>query len=170
DIEVPHLEGTAVMWGHCHHRATGGVEPEQRVLERMGLDVDPVKGGCCGLAGSWGFEKGKYRISMDCGEQGLLPAVRKASSDAVIVANGFSCKTQVAEAGTGRRALHLAEVMQLARGKGRLDGGVRPEDEAGDRRPVPGPGRRAARTLLPVAGAAAAPAVATLAALRRRRR
>jgi FAD/FMN-containing dehydrogenase/Fe-S oxidoreductase len=170
DIEVPHLEGTAVMWGHCHHRATGGVDPEQRVLERMGLDVDPVKGGCCGLAGSWGFEKGKYQLSMDCGEQGLLPAVRKASSDAVIVANGFSCKTQVTQAGTGRRALHLAEVMQLARGQSRLEAGRRPEDDAGDLRPVPGTGRRAARTLLPLAGAAAAPSVAVLATFRRRRR
>ncbi len=70
----------------------------------MGLTVDDVKGGCCGLAGSWGFEKGKYDISLECGEQALLPAVRAAADDTVVVANGFSCKTQIADAGTGRRA------------------------------------------------------------------
>ena len=111
DIQPPPLSGRALLWGHCHHRATGGVDPEQQVLERMGLTVDDVKGGCCGLAGSWGFEKGKYDISLDCGEQALLPAVRAAADDTVVVANGFSCKTQIADAGTGRRALHLGEVM-----------------------------------------------------------
>jgi Fe-S oxidoreductase len=81
----------------------------------MGLDVRPLSGGCCGLAGSWGFEQGKYDISMDCGEQALLPAVRATSQDTLVVADGFSCKTQIADAGTGNRALHLAEVMHLAR-------------------------------------------------------
>ena len=115
DITPPRLSGRALLWGHCHHRATGGVDPERQVLERMGLTVDPVKGGCCGLAGSWGFEKGKYDISLECGEQALLPAVRAADDDTVVVANGFSCKTQIADAGTGRRALHLGEVMAMAR-------------------------------------------------------
>ncbi len=67
----------ALLWGHCHHRATGGVGPEKRVLQQMGLTVRNVEGGCCGLAGSWGFEAGKYDISMECGEQALLPAVRR---------------------------------------------------------------------------------------------
>ena len=114
-IDPPRLDGEALLWGHCHHRATGGIDPEQQVLEDMGLDVQPVSGGCCGLAGSWGFENGKYDISMDCGEQALLPAVRAADAGTVVVANGFSCKTQIEDAGTGRRALHLAEVMRLAR-------------------------------------------------------
>ena len=115
DISPPALGGQALLWGHCHHRATGGIDPEQQVLTQMGLDVQPLSGGCCGLAGSWGFEQGKYGISMDCGEQALLPAVRAADSGTLVVANGFSCKTQIEDAGTGRRALHLAEVMQLAR-------------------------------------------------------
>jgi Fe-S oxidoreductase len=78
----------------------------------MGLAVDNLQGGCCGLAGSWGFEAGKYGISMDCGEHALLPAVRRAGPDTLVVADGFSCQTQIADAGTGRHALHLAEVMK----------------------------------------------------------
>jgi FAD/FMN-containing dehydrogenase/Fe-S oxidoreductase len=155
DVEVPRLDGTALMWGHCHHRATGGMDPEQRLLERMGLRVEPVSGGCCGLAGSWGFEKGKYDISMDCGEQALLPAVRSADDGTVIVADGFSCSTQIADAGTGRQALHVAQVVQLAREKGHaaLAGG-RPEDAVAGSRPPAPPLRRIARTAAPLAAAA----------------
>jgi Fe-S oxidoreductase len=114
-IQPPRLEGRALLWGHCHHRATGGMEPEQELLRQMGLAVDNVQGGCCGLAGSWGFEKGKYDISMDCGEQALLPAVRQAEPDTLVVTDGFSCKTQIADSGTGRHALHTAQVMKMAR-------------------------------------------------------
>jgi FAD/FMN-containing dehydrogenase/Fe-S oxidoreductase len=116
NVEVPKLEGKAVVWGHCHHKATGGLEPEMKLVkERMGLDAKEAKGGCCGLAGSWGFEEGKYDISMQCGEVGWLPAVREAEPSTFIVANGFSCKTQLEESGIGRVALHLAEVMRIAR-------------------------------------------------------
>jgi FAD/FMN-containing dehydrogenase/Fe-S oxidoreductase len=118
DIELPRLAREALLWGHCHHKATGGVGPEQELLKRMGVDVDEATGGCCGLAGSWGFESGKHDISMACGEEGLLPAVRAAADDTVIVANGFSCKTQVQQAGVGRRVLHAAQVMKLAREHG----------------------------------------------------
>ena len=148
-IDPPRMDGEALLWGHCHHRATGGIDPEQQVLADMGLDVQPVSGGCCGLAGSWGFEKGKYDISLDCGEQALLPAVRAAEQDTVVVANGFSCKTQIEDSGTGRRALHLAEVMQLAREgarnpAGRTDDGL-PEERSPAVRPSPPLWRRAAR-------------------------
>jgi FAD/FMN-containing dehydrogenase/Fe-S oxidoreductase len=114
-ISPPPLDGRALLWGHCHQRATGGISPDRQLLEQMGLAVSDLQGGCCGLAGSWGFETGKYGISMDCGEQALLPAVRRASPDTIVVADGFSCKTQIADAGTGRHALHLAEVMKTAR-------------------------------------------------------
>ncbi len=117
-IEVPHLDREALLWGHCHHKATGGIGPEQRLLEKMGLYVNEVKGGCCGLAGSWGFEDGKYDISMDCGEVALLPAVREAEADKIIIANGFSCKTQIEEANLGRKAVHTAQVMKMARDYG----------------------------------------------------
>ena len=114
-VEVPRLEGKAVVWGHCHHKATGGMKPEMKLLkERMGLDAEEAKGGCCGLAGSFGFETGKYGISMQCGEIGFLPAVRKAAPSTVVIANGFSCKTQLDESKVSRHALHSGEVMRLA--------------------------------------------------------
>ncbi len=115
EVEVPRAARQALLWGHCHQKATGGMDPEVQLLARMGLDVEQASGGCCGLAGSWGFEAGRYDISMECGEQGLLPAVRAANEDAVVVANGFSCKTQLQQSGESRRALHVAQVMKLAR-------------------------------------------------------
>jgi hypothetical protein len=124
----------------------------------MGAEVQAVTGGCCGLAGSWGFESGKYDISVECGEQALLPAVREAPRQTAVVANGFSCKTQIEQAGTGRRALHLAEVMKLARDGGEQDALRPPEERLDARRPVPGVPVRLARTAGPivalVAGAA----------------
>ncbi len=167
DVEVPKLDGHAVLWGHCHGRATGAVSPEEKVLERMGMEVRSVSGGCCGLAGSWGFEKGKYDLSMDCGEQAVLPAVREAPASTVVVADGFSCKTQIAEAGTGRRALHLAEVMALARDGG-IGGATPVETALGDRRPRPGTGVRLLRTAGPLVGLGAAAVTAGAVARRAR--
>jgi Fe-S oxidoreductase len=69
--------------------------------------------GCCGMAGSFGFEEEHYEVSMKCGERVLLPAVRRADEDTLIIANGFSCREQIAQA-TGRQALHLAEVIRIA--------------------------------------------------------
>lgn len=150
DVPPPRVTGRALLWGHCHHRATGGLDPEQHLLERAYLEVEKLTGGCCGLAGSWGFESGKYDISLGCGEQALLPAVRNADEDTLIVANGFSCKTQIADAGTGRTALHTGQVLA-----GR-----------GGPKPAPPLRRRIARTVLPVTAAALAGA-AGLRALRR---
>ncbi|SFE83546.1 FAD-binding and (Fe-S)-binding domain-containing protein [Blastococcus tunisiensis] len=168
DVDLPRLEGTALMWGHCHHRATGGMDPEQRVLERMGLTVEPVSGGCCGLAGSWGFEKGKYDISLDCGEQALLPAVRAADGRTAVVADGFSCTTQISDAGTGRAALHVAQLIRLAQVHGRTAlADARPEDRVVDQRPRPGGAVRSVRTGLPLMGLAGL-AGAVAAGVRRR--
>jgi FAD/FMN-containing dehydrogenase/Fe-S oxidoreductase len=118
DIPVPRLERKALVWGHCHHKATGGMDPEHKLLQRMGLEIEPVSGGCCGLAGSWGFEEGHHEISMQCGEQALLPAVREAERDTLVIANGFSCKTQIEQAKTGRQALHVAQAIKMAREHG----------------------------------------------------
>jgi Fe-S oxidoreductase len=84
----------------------------------MGLEIEPISGGCCGLAGSWGFEQGHHEISLQCGEQALLPAVRAADRETLVIADGFSCKTQIQQAGTGRRALHAAQVIKMAREHG----------------------------------------------------
>jgi FAD/FMN-containing dehydrogenase/Fe-S oxidoreductase len=117
DVELPRMEGEALLWGHCHEKATGGMGNERGVLEAMGLDVEVVTGGCCGLAGSWGFEAGHHDLSLTIGEAGLLPAVRRASPRTHVVADGFSCQTQ-AEHGANRRPLHLAELIdrQLSSG------------------------------------------------------
>jgi Fe-S oxidoreductase len=146
DIEPPPLHRDALVWGHCHHRATGGMNPEHQLLARMGVRVQPLQGGCCGLAGSWGFEEGKYDISLACGEQALLPVVRSADPDTLIVADGFSCQTQIEQAGTGRGALHVAQVMKMAReyGPDGYRGGL-PERPYHHIRPKPGNGRRARR-------------------------
>jgi FAD/FMN-containing dehydrogenase/Fe-S oxidoreductase len=146
EIQVPRLERRALVWGHCHQKATGGMDGEHELLHRMGVDVQAVSGGCCGLAGSWGFEHGKHDISIACGEQSLLPAVRDADQDVIVVADGFSCKTQIEQTGTGRRALHVAQLMKMAREHGA--GGYRegrPEDPYYEVRPTPPAARRAAR-------------------------
>ena len=158
-IEPPRLEREAMLWGHCHHKATGGMNPEQELLEQMGVEAELCTGGCCGLAGSWGFEDGHYEISMQAGEQALLPRVREADPATLIVANGFSCKTQIEQGDTGRRALHLAQVMRLAREHGSSGPpGTYPEREFADARPAPSARRRVARF---AAGAAAAAGLAT---------
>ncbi len=152
---LPALEGKALLWGHCHHKATGGIASEQALLRRLGLEVEEVTGGCCGLAGSWGFEAGHYEISMQAGEHALLPAVRQAERGTLVVADGFSCKTQIEQGGTGRRALHVAQVLKL------VHDGVG-EDEV-FRKPQPSLGRRARRAATLAAlgvGAAAALAAA----------
>jgi Fe-S oxidoreductase len=163
DIEPPTLEGKALMWGHCHHNATGGMSAEQSLLEKMGLEVDQPEGGCCGLAGSWGFESGKYDISMDCGEQALLPAVRDAKKTTYVVADGFSCKTQIKDAGTGRRALHVAQLMKIAREDADKGTARRIEKKASAALPKPPLHKRAAR--LAVVSAAGAATVGLAAAV-----
>ena len=150
ELEPPRLERRALLWGHCHQKATGGVDAERELLEQMGVETKEVKAGCCGLAGSWGFEAGHYDVSLAAGEQGLLPRVREASRLDLVVANGFSCKTQIEQGGTGRRALHIAQLMQMAREHG--PGGVRgdrPERAYDEVRPQPSRLRRARRLAVP---------------------
>ena len=83
----------------------------------MGLDYKTLDSGCCGMAGGFGFEREHYAISVKVGERVLLPAVRDAEPDTLLVADGFSCREQIAQL-TGRRAIHLAEVIKLALEKG----------------------------------------------------
>jgi FAD/FMN-containing dehydrogenase/Fe-S oxidoreductase len=143
-IESPRLERKAFVWGHCHHKATGGIDPEVELLQKMGVEVETLKAGCCGLAGSWGFEAGHHEISMQCGEHGLLPKVRELDEKTIVVADGFSCKTQIEEGNTGRRALHVAQVLQLAHEHGAAGPpGPRPERLYYEARPKPSVGRRA---------------------------
>ena len=107
------LAGKAVVHGHCHHKALWSMSPEQRLLQAAGLETEVLDSGCCGLAGSFGYEAGHHEISMAIGNQVLLPRIRKAERETFIVSDGFSCRQQIAH-GTPRRALHTAEVLQMA--------------------------------------------------------
>ncbi len=105
--------GKALAQLHCHHHAVLDQKAEGRVLSRLGLDHDTLASGCCGMAGSFGFEIDKYDVSMACGERVLLPAVRAADADTRIIANGFSCREQI-EQGSGRATVHVAELLEEA--------------------------------------------------------
>jgi Fe-S oxidoreductase len=84
------------------------------VLEKLGLEVEKPDSGCCGMAGSFGYEAGeRYRVSQACGERVILPKVREADKDTLILADGFSCREQLQQA-TGREPLHLAQVLRMA--------------------------------------------------------
>jgi len=113
DFPLPTLARKALIHGHCHHKAIMKMTAEESILRRMGIDFTAPAPGCCGMAGAFGFEKEKYEVSRAIGELELLPAVRKAPTDWLIVANGFSCREQIAQE-TDRQAFHLAEVLQMA--------------------------------------------------------
>jgi MYXO-CTERM domain-containing protein len=87
---------------------------DKELLSQMELAYELLDSGCCGMAGSFGFHKGElYDVSIQCGERVLLPAVREADAETVIVSDGFSCREQIAQT-TNRRALHLAQVLEMA--------------------------------------------------------
>jgi Fe-S oxidoreductase len=111
DFHVPALDRRALVHGHCHQKAIMHMDADVKLLDAIGLDYQLLDSGCCGMAGSFGFERQHYDISMKIGELTLLPAVRAASADTLIIADGFSCREQIAQS-TTRRALHLAEVLQ----------------------------------------------------------
>ena len=110
--QPPRLNRKAIVQGHCHHKAVMRFTEEKSLMKNMGLDHEVLESGCCGMAGSFGYEKDKYEVSVACGERSLLPAVRKAGVATIIMADGFSCKEQIAQE-TNRHALHLAEVLKM---------------------------------------------------------
>jgi FAD/FMN-containing dehydrogenase/Fe-S oxidoreductase len=153
--EPPPLQGKALLHGHCHHKATGGISHEKELLEKMGLDVEELDSGCCGMAGGWGYEPDHYEVSMACGERVLLPKVREASTETLIVSDGFSCRSQIEQGDTGRRGLHVAEVIKLARDRGAIP--AYPEKSVQNPR-----GRSRRRRVALVAGAAGAAVAAAV--------
>jgi FAD/FMN-containing dehydrogenase/Fe-S oxidoreductase len=110
---LPSLHAKALMQPHCHHRAIMKIGPEEEVLRKIGLDLETPDAGCCGMAGAFGFEREHYDVSMRVGERMILPKVREAAPETIIVADGFSCREQIAQS-TPRQALHFAQVLQLA--------------------------------------------------------
>jgi Fe-S oxidoreductase len=135
----PPLSRKAVLHEHCHQRATGGIDPDRKLLEVMGIEVEVPDSGCCGMAGAWGYERGHYDVSLACGERVLMPRVREAEREELVVTAGFSCRSQIEHA-TERKALHLAQVIELAR-----HGEVAPK-------PKPAGSRRKVGALLALAG------------------
>ena len=109
---LPQLNRKAVLHGHCHHKSIMKMTAEESLLHRLGVNFQSPAPGCCGMAGSFGFHGEHYEISAAIGELELLPAVRSAPADWLIIADGFSCREQIAQ-GTGRHALHLAEVLHM---------------------------------------------------------
>jgi Fe-S oxidoreductase len=112
-FSLPKLAQRALVHGHCHHKSIMTMTDEEAVLRRMGIDFQAPAPGCCGMAGAFGFEQDKYDVSVAVGELELLPALRRASPETLIIADGFSCREQIAQC-TDRHALHLAEVIQMA--------------------------------------------------------
>jgi FAD/FMN-containing dehydrogenase/Fe-S oxidoreductase len=162
DFRPPKICRKALVHGHCHHKAVMGMAAEEAVLRKLGVEFETLDAGCCGMAGAFGFERGDhYDVSIKAGERVLLPAVRRAPAETLIVADGFSCREQVAQT-TDRHALHLAEVLQLAL---HGDGGTPHASSEGEATTTPdgrnGQGARRWRALAGVAvGAAVAGAVA----------
>ena len=110
DAELPRTDRSALVHGHCHHKAVMGFDAEERLLDRIGLEHETLDAGCCGMAGAFGFERDHFDISIAIGERKLLPTVRDADAETLLVADGFSCREQIRQC-TGRRALHIAEVI-----------------------------------------------------------
>ncbi|HKT36414.1 MAG TPA: FAD-linked oxidase C-terminal domain-containing protein, partial [Nitrospira sp.] len=127
EAHLPLLRAKVIVHGHCHQKAVMKMDAEEEILRKLGLDFSILDSGCCGMAGSFGFKEEHYQTSLQIGNLSLLPAVRKAEKDTLILADGFSCREQLRQT-TDRRGLHLAEVLHLAmqkaveRGRG-LTGG-----------------------------------------------
>ncbi|MFA7180620.1 MAG: FAD-binding oxidoreductase, partial [Bacteroidales bacterium] len=103
-----------VLHGHCHQKSLASVEASARMLSiPVNYSVETLPTGCCGMAGSFGYEKEHYKYSMEIGEQQLFPLVRKYSAEAIVAAPGTSCRQQILD-GTGQRAYHPVELLRDA--------------------------------------------------------
>ncbi|HEX4787937.1 MAG TPA: FAD-binding and (Fe-S)-binding domain-containing protein [Actinospica sp.] len=109
----PSLDGRRILAQvHCHQHAVLGWDADRALLERAGAGVERLDSGCCGLAGNFGFERGHLEVSTACAEAVLLPRLRAARADELVLADGFSCRTQIHELDSGgKEAVHLAEVL-----------------------------------------------------------
>ncbi len=166
----PQVARTARIQTHCHQHAILGFDADKALLADAGVDADVLDSGCCGLAGNFGFEKGHYDVSEACGERVLLPEVRGADPRDVIMADGFSCRTQIEQGDSGgRSAVHLAELLRA--GLHGDDGGAHPEQRWAQRpAPPSAPARFGVLAALSAgAGIASLAAVASLTSFARRR-
>jgi Fe-S oxidoreductase len=111
---VPQSRAPLLVQYHCHHHAVLDKSAETDLLKSLPVHVDILDKGCCGMAGSFGFETNKAAVSRTIAERGILPVIRMANADATILADGFSCREQIEQL-TGRRTLHLAEYLMQPR-------------------------------------------------------
>lgn len=113
DFAWPQLAGKAVVQAHCHHQSVLKFSAEESLMRKLGLEVEVLDSGCCGMAGSFGFEEKHFDVSQAIGERALFPKIRSTASATRVVSSGFSCREQI-EQGTGRRTQHLAELLAEA--------------------------------------------------------
>ncbi|QCP53620.1 FAD-binding oxidoreductase [Trinickia violacea] len=109
DFEWPQLDADVVVHGHCHQKSLFGMKGETALLDKLGVRWTLLDTGCCGMAGSFGFNADHYALSMKIAEDTLLPLVRRASADTIVVTNGFSCREQIQQ-GAGRQPIHVAQL------------------------------------------------------------
>ncbi|HEY3905994.1 MAG TPA: FAD-linked oxidase C-terminal domain-containing protein [Streptosporangiaceae bacterium] len=102
---------SAIAQVHCHQHAIMGFGPDTELLKAAGVELDVLDDGCCGLAGNFGFERGHYEVSVSCAERGLWPAVENAAPQTAVLADGFSCRTQIEAGKLGRKGIHLAQLL-----------------------------------------------------------
>ncbi|MEU2054928.1 FAD-binding and (Fe-S)-binding domain-containing protein [Streptomyces bungoensis] len=165
DWRPPRLARQATVQTHCHQHAITKFDADRELMRRAHLDAEVLDEGCCGLAGNFGLERGHHEVSMAVAEHGVPPAVRGAAPGSLVLADGFSCRTQIEEGGTGRRALHLAEVLALG-----LDGAGLPSEHPERLATRPPEPSRTARWTTTAAAAALTAAAGAGAALRLRRK
>ncbi len=165
DYRPGRLPRKAVVHQHCHHKSILNKDAESGLFDAIGLQYEAPDTGCCGMAGPFGFEKRFYDASMTLGERVLLPAVRSASDETLVVADGFSCREQIAQS-TRRQALHPAQVLRMAMDGSPQSGAVPELTFMPDLRTAR---RAAARTGLVAAATATAVMLSVWAWLRRRR-
>ena len=107
-------EKSALLHGHCHQKSFGAFKPVEQVLRLIpDLDVETIESSCCGMAGAFGYGADTFEVSMQMAEASLLPAIRRAEAKTLVVADGTSCRHQIAD-GTDRQAIHVAEVLERA--------------------------------------------------------
>jgi Fe-S oxidoreductase len=117
DFAPPQLHRRTIVQGHCHQKALAGIDNEVMLLARAaGAELEVLDAGCCGMAGAFGYERGHFEVSKAIASRVLIPAINAAPPDAIIVADGFSCRSQIRHFCPSRRPLHLAEVLNLAIG------------------------------------------------------
>ncbi len=112
EFAPPSLAGRALYHAHCHQRAIAGVDKEVALLKRIsGLDLQVLDSGCCGMAGAFGYEERHYDVSRALAERVLVPAIKAARPDAIIITDGFSCRSQIRHFCPGTRVVHAAQLL-----------------------------------------------------------